>query len=324
VTRQVVTIRKASGHRIAFWLDSAAEATDVGATTGFGWDAVEESLALTKSFRWQLSRAREAGETVTTDADATVRTLTLLVVGGDNAEGWGDTADAPALTYPRRLSPYTYPYDESIAVPRAPNYVGPALLLADRIVGRGQYARATIISVATAGATIGTLYGTTGDDGLYATERDIPAVCGGKEGSNPAPLLLPGDDYMIVLVSGETDAVSPPADWSASALQLVDHICANDFPSSNCVAVLVAQLPPSAPDNGDPSTTHPGWQTIRTEQAQLEDRAAAPKRILVPLADGDRITTDRQRIATGATARNGWRRFAFAAETELVAAGAIR
>lgn len=284
----------------------------------------EETLTLTKSFRWQVRRPLVAGEVITSEGDPEVPTLTLLVVGSDNAEGWGSTADLPALTYPRRLSPYTHPYDESIAVPRTPNVVGPALLLADRIVGRGQYGRVTVISTAEAGVTLANLYGTTGEDGVYATQRNLPAVCGGKEGSNPAPFLLPGDDYLVLMVLGEKDAEGAPVDWGDRALTFFDHIHLNNFPSSNCLGLLFAQLPPNAPDNAVPSITHPGWETVRSEQAALEARGVSPKRIMVPLVNGDRITSDRVHIATGGTDRAGWRRWALAAEAELVSSRVIR
>jgi len=286
------------------------------------WNGTSYTLTFAKNFRWRMTAALPANVTFAYQESTPLSRLALVDVGQSNAEGRGSTADAPAVVNSTRILRNTYPYDENHGGPGAPSLVGPMLLLADKIAARGNYDRVYIVSTSTGTQSVADIYGTNGDDGSYALQRNTAGVCGGKSTANPPPILHPGDDAVLVYAQGESDTNPAPADWSASVQTLLDHVKA-DFPDVNWLGVLVARFGPAAPDDLIPSISHPDWPVIRAEQAQLAAPAGTPPQVVVDYADADRVVGDGAHIATGTSDAVGWRRWTTAAVAALVAAGVI-
>lgn len=287
------------------------------------WNGTSYTLTFAKNFRWRMTVALPADVTFSYTEAASLRRLALVDTGQSNAEGRGSTVDAPAVANATRILRNIYPYDENHGGPGAPALVGPMLLLADKIMDRGQYDRAYIVSASTSTQSVAALYGSNGDDGTYAVQRDTADVCGGKSTANPPPILHPGDAAVLVYAQGESDTNPAPADWSASVQTLLNHIMDTDFPGVTWLGVLVSRFGPAAPDDLVPSVSHPDWLVIRAEQAQLAAPAGTPPQVVVDYEDADRIVGDGAHIATGVSDAVGWRRWTTAAVAALVANGVI-
>lgn len=299
-------------------------ASQHGSTLSAGsWNGNASTLIFRKNFRWWPSTALVAGVTYSY-AGPVLRRLCILLVGQSNAEGRGTTADAPAVVNADRILRNTYPIDENHSGPGAPSFVGPGLLLADKILSAGYYDRVFIVSTATGTQSIADLYGTNGNDGTYATQRNHADVGAGVEGSNPGPYIQPDDDVLIVYCQGESDAgASPPADWSADVQTLLNHIMTNDYPSSNFIGIIISRFGPAAPDDLIPSVSHPSWDVIRAEQLELEDLVGSPIQLVIDYQDDDRISGDEAHIATGTDETFGWRRWTTEAVNRAIEVGIL-
>lgn len=263
--------------------------SEIGDTvTNFQWNGTSYSFTCRKSFRYVPNAS--GGETVTF-ADDGISRLGLVCVGQSNMEGRGDTTAASTVVNPGAVYPNTLPYDENMTGPGAPNQGGPALKIADEIISHASntYDRITIYSASTGTQSVADLYGTNGDDGTYNTQivhadiMDLDAV----------PYMQPNDDYVIIYNQTASDAGTAPADWSADVTTLLDHIRTSDFSGYTCKGIVIAQASPSAPDDQDPSVSHPDWDTIRTEQASLSDPTGSPPVIVVAYQDSDRESGDK-------------------------------
>jgi hypothetical protein len=318
------TMEKAGGPRVTFTQDVGdLLAAQIGAQWTFRWNGGDHTVRITDAFRMRLTRALDTGEVITLGGvQATTRRLINLRIGQSNEEGRAPWDKAPRIVNAQRIGPLGPPWDKSQSGPglNAVGCLGPLLL--DKILSRigNPWQRATQISTATGSQTIDDLLGPggLGLDGNYRTQLNNEAVCGGPEGSNPPPFIQPGDDFFITFTHGESDSNTPsPPDYAAKALILLARAVA-DFPSSNCLGILIFRLPPSLPDNAPRD-----WAFMRAQQLLLHDPTATPKRIVIDLIDADRQPDDKIHLDMGEDDSRGLRRIAVATLDEMIRYGMV-
>lgn len=286
---------------------AASAAIDTTVTPGY-WRGVIRAVTFRKNFRWTPAQSIPAGETFLATESPALRRLAILVVGQSNGEGRGLTSNASAIVNAAMIALNWYPYDENLSGPGGTQCVGPALALADTIAGYDTvYDRITIYCTATGSQSVAALYGSDGDDGTYAMQRDdlssgIATVIGGVQTENTC-LLLPDDDYVLLYNQGEADAgvQTDPATWT-SAVNTLFAKAQSDYSGSTCLAILVCAL---AETNETVGGTQASWDDIRDAQLALADSEATPPIFVRPYVDdekkvGDEIhytATGQERIA---------------------------
>lgn len=319
-----ITFEKSGGPRLTVAVDVGdLLATDIGRTWSFRWNGVTEIVKVTKAFRLAVQRALDTGEVVTLGGlHTSIRRLVNLKIGQSDEEGRMQVSKLPRIVNRDRIGPLGPPWDENQSGPGGDFIASFSPLLLDRILSRPhqRWNRGTIVSTATGTQTIASLLGPggLGLDGTYRLQLNTADVCGGPEGSNPRPIILPGDDFFITFAHGESDSPTPsPVDYAAQCLTLLARAVA-DFPSSNCIGIVIFQLEPSPHD-----LTPRDWSFMRAQQASMHDPTATPKRIVVPLQDNDRQLSDLQHLDMGEDDTRGGRRIAIATCDAMVQYGMV-
>jgi len=217
------------------------------------WNGESQPYRFDKSFRINLTRAREALEVVESD-DLGLKRLALIGCPmQSNGVGRGLKGDVPRemasliIKWKDFIWPNQFPYMEVGDGPGVNQVVGPLLVYAALIMEYSiKYDRVSIYCLGQGNTTLADHWGTDGTDGVYWSRLHDTEILGGSSTYNPPGLVRPSDDYLVVGDIGEADASqgTSAADYES---QLVRQIGAvrGDMGSATYLGTILHGLSPT-------------------------------------------------------------------------------
>lgn len=325
-------------HRASWYLPERATSNLHGALRTYLWGGVSQIFTVEKNFRPKLSRALDSGETLAiTGWPWAESDVTCWVSGGQsNGEGdWDRVLFRQWVTARAALAGMTLADVEALVAPNT--WVGGNTTGAggDAVIGPIQCLAALhairtrkpqmLVDVATGNQSILDLWGTTGEDGTYATQRDHADTYGGAPGA-AVPSLLGNIKRVYVHAQGEQDThlaehAVQPTHFRPRTLDLINKT-RTDYASSQVLANVVFALAPDSWVAGQDWLSYIISETLSLHDPTGAETGGVPT-LAWQYATADWQAGDAPHIGGAVDESVGWTRLCPLVYADLVARGIL-
>lgn len=325
-------------HRARFWLPDVRGSESIGALKTYQWGGVNQIFTWEKNFRPKISRALDGGETIAFEGVAWSESdVTCWVSGGQsNGEGdWDRVTFRQWVTVRAAAAGMTLAQVESLIGPSTwvggnttgaggEALIGPIQCLAALHAIRTRKPQ-MLVDLATGNQSILDLWGTNGEDGTYATQRNHANTYGGAPGA-AVPALLGNIKRVYVHAQGEQDThlaehAVQPTHFRPRTVDLINKT-RTDYASSQVLANVVFALAPDSWVAGQDWLSYIISETLSLHDPTGAETGGVPT-LAWQYATADWQAGDAPHIGGSVDESVGWTRLCVLVYADLVARGIL-